>query len=141
MSQKAKSRPTASKKAITGVKPMKLRSASTRKVEVKHLAAPPTFVKPKKIHPRHLLPLIREGLERGFDSQSNEAFLRPLAMALPVTAMAPLMPAPRFCPARMFSAPATMLTFSTPEDGDGMAVATFKTKVKPTAARITGVGF
>jgi len=90
MSQKAKSRPAASKKAITGVKPMKLRSASTRKVEVKHLAAPPTFVKPKKIHPRHLLPLIREGLERGFHSQSNEAFLRPLAMALPPAAMAPL---------------------------------------------------
>ena len=40
---------------------MKLRSASRKKVEVKHLAAPPTFVKPKKIHPRHLLPLIREG--------------------------------------------------------------------------------
>jgi hypothetical protein len=69
---------------------MKLRSASRRKVEVKHLATPPTFVKPKKIHPRHLLPLVREGLERGFHSQSNEAFLRPLAMALPPAAMAPL---------------------------------------------------
>ena len=84
MSQKAKSRPS------SGVKPMKLRSASRRKVEVKHLATPPTFVKPKKIHPRHLLPLVREGLERGFHSQSNEAFLRPLAMALPPAAMAPL---------------------------------------------------
>ena len=39
------------------------------------------------------------------------------------------------------SAPANMLTFSTPADGDEIAVATFKTKVKPTAVRITGVGF
>jgi hypothetical protein len=39
------------------------------------------------------------------------------------------------------SAPANMLTFSTPEDGNEVAVATFKTKVKPTAVRITGVGF
>src|SRR6185436_8938594 len=90
MSPKAKSRSSATKKASAGVKPMKLRLASRSKVEVKHLNAPPTFVKPKKIHPRHLLPLVREGLERGFHSQSNEAFLRPLAMALPPAAMAPL---------------------------------------------------
>lgn len=68
---------------------MKLQAASRRMIEVKHLSTPPTFVKPKKIHPRHLPPQVREGLERGFHSQSNEAFLRPLAMALPPTALAP----------------------------------------------------
>jgi len=91
MSPKAKSRSSATRKAIAGVKPMKLRLAARSKVEVKHLNAPPTFVKPKKIHPRHLLPLVREGLERGFHSQSDEAFLRPLAMTMsPAAAMLPL---------------------------------------------------
>ena len=96
MPQKKKSGNTAGKKtkqkkAAVGVKTMQLRPASRRAVEVKHLSTPPTFVKPKKIHPRHLLPLVREGMERGFHSQSNEAFLRPLAMAIsPAAAMAPL---------------------------------------------------
>ena len=69
-----------------------LRMPSRRSVVVKHLSSPPTFVKPKKIHPRHVLPLITEGLERGFHSQSEEAFIRPLAMVSPqaLTAMGPL---------------------------------------------------
>jgi hypothetical protein len=73
-------RKKSSKQLITGVRKMQLRAVSTRHVVVKQLAAPPTFVKPKKIHPRHLLPLVREGMERGFHSQTAEAFLRPLGM-------------------------------------------------------------
>ncbi|HLN97593.1 MAG TPA: hypothetical protein VK208_03845, partial [Pyrinomonadaceae bacterium] len=92
MPQKRKPRTTAGKntKTIAPVRKMQLHAASRRFVLVKHLSTPPTFVKPKKIHPRHLLPLVREGLERGFHSQTNEAFLRPLAMALPPGALGPL---------------------------------------------------
>jgi hypothetical protein len=57
---------------------MKLRRASARS-KVEHLSAPPTFVRPKKVHPRRILPLINEGLERGFHSQSEEAFIAPLS--------------------------------------------------------------
>jgi hypothetical protein len=39
------------------------------------------------------------------------------------------------------SAPAHILSFSTPEEGQQIELATFKTKVKPTSVRITGVGF
>jgi hypothetical protein len=39
------------------------------------------------------------------------------------------------------AAPAHILSFSTPEEGEEIELATFKTKVKPTAVRITGVGF
>jgi hypothetical protein len=63
-----------------------LRAASSSAVTVQHLAAPPKFVKPKGIHPRRLLPLIREGAEREFHSLTPEAFLRPLAMAAPAAA-------------------------------------------------------
>jgi len=95
MPQKSKSRNTTGKKtnqkkAVVGAKTMQLRATSRRVVAVKHLSTPPTFVKPKRIHPRHLLPLVREGLERGFHSQSNEAFIRPLAMAMSPAAMAPM---------------------------------------------------
>lgn len=45
-----------------------LASPSTKTVQVKHLAEPPPFVKPKRIHARHVLPLVREGLEREFHS-------------------------------------------------------------------------
>jgi hypothetical protein len=50
-------------------------------VTVQLLAAPPKFVKPSGIHPRRLLPLIREGAEREFHSVTPEAFMRPLGMA------------------------------------------------------------
>jgi hypothetical protein len=41
---------------------------------------------------------------------------------------------------RAMSAPAAILSFSTPADGDELELPTFKTKVKPTSVRITGVG-
>src|SRR5205085_2617638 len=65
---------------------IRLHTPGRRQIEVKHLVKPPTFIKPKKIHPRHLLPMVREGLERGFHSQSSEVLLRPLAMAAPMAA-------------------------------------------------------
>ncbi len=83
--KKAAKKATA-KKASTVLKAVRLHMPASRMVEVTQLSKPPTFVKPKKIHPRHLLPRVREGMEREFHSQSHEAFLRPLAMAVPMAA-------------------------------------------------------
>lgn len=74
MPTKTASKKRAGKKATSEVR---LRSLSARSVEVAHLSKPPTFVKPKRIHPRRLLPLVREGLERDFHSQTPETLLRP----------------------------------------------------------------
>ena len=53
---------------------------SANPVQIRHLAAPPRFEKPKKIHPRHLLPRVREGAERHFHSATACAVIgRPLA--------------------------------------------------------------
>jgi hypothetical protein len=69
---------------------LKLRLASPRRVPL--LSLPPTFVKPKRIHPRHLLPLIKEGIERGFHSQTDETFIRPLSVVSPLAAFPTLGP-------------------------------------------------
>jgi hypothetical protein len=88
MPKKKTSKKTGLKKAAANktegvVSPVRLKMTYGRMVKVDHLAKPPTIFKPKKIHSRHLLPLVREGVEREFHSQSNEGFLRPLAMAMP----------------------------------------------------------
>jgi hypothetical protein len=61
-----------------------LRTATRAAITVQHLASPPKFVKQTGIHPRRLLPLIREGAEREFHSQTPEARIRPMAMAAPL---------------------------------------------------------
>jgi hypothetical protein len=49
---------------------------------VKHLELPPRYAnKQKRIHPRHVLPLIREGKERAFHSTSEQASLRAARLA------------------------------------------------------------
>src|SRR6185436_18400691 len=40
--------------------------------KVEFLAAPPVIQKPKRIHPRHLLPLVKEGAERRIHSSTRE---------------------------------------------------------------------
>jgi hypothetical protein len=56
-----------------------------RPITVKHLDRPPTIVnKQKRIHRRHLLPLIREGIEREFHSLTPP--LRAFAMQAPAAA-------------------------------------------------------
>ncbi|HQR21208.1 MAG TPA: hypothetical protein PKV98_10090 [Burkholderiaceae bacterium] len=40
---------------------------------------PPTIERPKRIHPRHLLPLVREGLERNIHSTTRDAKFMPRA--------------------------------------------------------------
>jgi hypothetical protein len=62
----------ARKKAATE---RKLRAPSKRPVQVTQLDHAPKFVRPKRIHPRRVLPLIREGLEREFHSATLSARL------------------------------------------------------------------
>jgi hypothetical protein len=62
----------ARKKAATE---RRLRAPSKRPVQVTHLDHAPKFVRPKRIHPRRVLPLIREGLEREFHSTTLPARL------------------------------------------------------------------
>ena len=51
-------------------------------IRVEHLPAPPRFVRPKRIHPRRQLPLIREGIERGVHSVTPPVvYHRALTMA------------------------------------------------------------
>lgn len=42
-------------------------------ISVPLLAEPPTIERPKRIHPRHLLPLVREGRERNIHSATRDA--------------------------------------------------------------------
>jgi hypothetical protein len=61
---------------------VRLRAAVPKAVQVKHLAAPPRYQKRESIHPRRVLPRVREGKEREFHSVTREAmFARPLALA------------------------------------------------------------
>ena len=46
-----------------------------RSVEVRHLDSPPKITRPKRIHPRRLLPFVAEGKERGIHSLSPRAFI------------------------------------------------------------------
>lgn len=53
-------------------------------IQVAHLAAPPKFEKPKRIHPRHVLPRVTEGMEREFHSSTLRALIgRPLELVAP----------------------------------------------------------
>jgi hypothetical protein len=64
--------------------PAELQKAADDPVMVAHLQAPPTFQKPKRIHPRRTLPLIREGAERNFHSTWREAsYLAPRGLEAP----------------------------------------------------------
>ncbi|HEX8148977.1 MAG TPA: hypothetical protein VF591_17465 [Pyrinomonadaceae bacterium] len=67
MPTKTTSKKAASKKAAGTRVATQIRLRASA-VVVKPLDQPPTFVKPKRIHPRRLLPLVREGDEREFHS-------------------------------------------------------------------------
>jgi hypothetical protein len=58
-------------------------SAPTREViQVTHTQAPPPYQKRERIHPRRILPRVKEGLEREFHSSTREvAFHPPLAVS------------------------------------------------------------
>jgi hypothetical protein len=51
-------------------------SVAVRAVEVRHLDAPPRITRPKRIHPRHLLPFVAEGVERHRHSLNTRAIIQ-----------------------------------------------------------------
>ncbi|MEK6301571.1 MAG: hypothetical protein AABO41_12685 [Acidobacteriota bacterium] len=77
---------TSSKKRKSGAKKpgaiavVRLYAPSKKQISVEQLDQPPTIERPKKIHPRHLLPLVKEGEERNVHSLSKEAIIRPQAL-------------------------------------------------------------
>ena len=52
-------------------------SVAVRPVKVRHLDMPPKITKPKRIHPRRVLPFVPEGKERGVHSMDTRAFIHP----------------------------------------------------------------
>ena len=67
---------------------IRLRTASRAPVQVRHLKTPPTFVRPRRIHPRRTLPVVREGMEREFHSTTERVALyraRPMFAATAAT--------------------------------------------------------
>ena len=56
---------------------VKLPSPAKGPVEVDLLPMPPAIQKPKRIHPRHLLPLVKEGAERSIHSTTRELRMEP----------------------------------------------------------------
>jgi len=64
---------------------VQLPKASAEPISVRHLQAPPTFQKPKRIHPRRTLRLIPEGVERNFHSMWREtSYLAPMSLMTPM---------------------------------------------------------
>ena len=59
----------------------KAQAAKARVHTVKHLDQPPRFVKPKRVHPRRVLPFIREGIEREFHSTTDQVVFHRHAVA------------------------------------------------------------
>jgi hypothetical protein len=75
MSKKKKSVKPAPAKSSRAARGTALPRPSAEAIEVAHLDQAVKFVKPKRIHPRRILPLIREGAEREFHSATPRAML------------------------------------------------------------------
>ena len=65
----------ANKRRPSATKEIRLHLKSPEPFKVKHLSEPPTITRPKKVHARQLLPLVREGAERQFHSTTRELAL------------------------------------------------------------------
>ncbi|MBV9121889.1 MAG: hypothetical protein JO112_00850, partial [Planctomycetes bacterium] len=66
---------TPSRKPAASARLSRLPSPSAQVMQVRHLDRAPKFVRPKRIHPRRILPLIPEGTERAFHSLTAPALL------------------------------------------------------------------
>jgi hypothetical protein len=70
------------KEARTPVAEIRLRAPSAKAIQVKHLEVPPPHKRRERIHPRRVLPRVKEGKERGFHSTTQPVVFhqpRPLA--------------------------------------------------------------
>src|SRR5438067_13285376 len=97
MASKKKAAPTRVRwSAAAPAKAKNLRKpADDRLIEVRHLNAPPTFVKPKRIHPRHQPPLVVEGAETAHRSRSVHARFEAAAARPSARTMAKAAPKPK----------------------------------------------
>jgi hypothetical protein len=93
MKKQPTSKETAAKKEAASKKPkavitgVRLRMPAPEPIQIKHLAQLPKYVRPKRVHPRRTLPLVREGLEREFHSMTRQvAFHRALPVLMPMAA-------------------------------------------------------
>jgi hypothetical protein len=59
---------------------VRLQSVASEPIQVRHLDSPPRFVKRESVHPRRILPRVREGKEREFHSQTPPVVLRSLGV-------------------------------------------------------------
>ena len=62
------------------VSKIRLTARTRRPAVVRFLDMPPTFKQPKRIHPRRVLPLVREGAEREYYSTTPRTILVPYVM-------------------------------------------------------------
>ena len=82
--KKRASRKAAAARSIAAVK---IQSPTAKVIGVKHLAEPPKFIRPKRIHPRRGIPMVPEGEESIVHSDTPEAaFAQPHEMAAPAAA-------------------------------------------------------
>ena len=66
---------------------VRLHAAPQKAIQVRHLDAPRAYARRENIHPRRILPRVREGTERDFHSATSPvAFNRPPSMAAVVRA-------------------------------------------------------
>src|SRR5262245_42679466 len=78
-SRKSSTRGTKRQPPATGAR---LQKATPKPIAVKYVSAPPPFKRRENIHPRRILPRVREGREREFHSVTRPtAWLRPVAPA------------------------------------------------------------
>jgi hypothetical protein len=79
-----KKKTVAAAKRSAGLNPIQFKV--TAPIKVQHLNNAPKIKRPAGIHPRHLLPLIRTGVEREFHSTTAQAEIRSMAMLPPMAA-------------------------------------------------------
>lgn len=77
MTDDTKKKPGAKSKAKTpyAKPPGRAVKAKVRAVKVRHLSEPPRITRPKRIHPRHMLPFVAEGVERPRHSLNTRAII------------------------------------------------------------------
>ena len=77
------------KAAGTPIAELRLRAPSAKAIQVKHLDAPPRYKRRERIHPRRVLPRVKQGKERGFHSATQQVvFHQPRPLAAMVRAAA-----------------------------------------------------
>jgi hypothetical protein len=84
----AKRKSPANSKSNAVVRGVRLRRPFSKPIQIKHLVRLPAYIRPRRIHPRRTLPLVKEGLERDFHSTTGQVTFHqamPALMSLAAT--------------------------------------------------------